>query len=720
MDLREAFDSALNEAIERARDELVSKSASRPARDQEAREIANQIFDSWYHHGDKTGGGSYYFLFRKSAYITNISFAELAALLRLHIKPIDNSDPQRIQFTSSKELKETFYDLLSSFWDASSDWKSSLADRCYSLFTSVIRFDAFYTSAVVHLPRNLSIDLFSICNDAGFIHSCGEAIYVRRVERATQSALARNLTKFVEEKIPAGKQAFFVPYSHQHFSEWDEKEITLIQELRHGLTGVKIHLDKYYFDGKPLPQMLREVIDSEDIGGKLLMPRGVGHYHSERRDFSKNENAESALTIFMIVDQSLTRDSEYPEFDNYYFVYAQRYKNSNPLLYFDEEKPAWIAPVTLPQNLASAMINISRSQMRQSRKFSICDPFVGTGTTLLEALKLRNVSSFSANDIHPLTKLIVSDNASFFALTDVELERLGTEIMNLIKFLRDGKPTIDEKVLTDFEWAKEQVVEIIASPDLADTSYPRTLQSSILPSGLKTALEKVSFRHKRLFFYLIWRAAVKNWYVLGTRDDGFDRAIENELRKICESIDRFKILRSAQNISARPDAFAIHHFGTYSLECTIGGEVFANWEKRCRITQIDAVEFLKAKVAEFDVIVTDPPYGFNVEVGDREELAKLFAHAIPSMIDALKDDGQLIFCLPHDANTGQVIPAFVMKDIVAQEVLLAAERSGKEVIRTAEKYPHPRSNFEPPYYWRSERALRRSILHFRFRDKLRH
>ena len=34
-------------------------------------------------------------------------------------------------------------------------------------------YDPYYGSALVHVPQTLSLDLASICADAGYIHSCG-------------------------------------------------------------------------------------------------------------------------------------------------------------------------------------------------------------------------------------------------------------------------------------------------------------------------------------------------------------------------------------------------------------------------------------------------------------------------------------------------------------------------------------------------------------------
>src|SRR5205807_5703993 len=117
-----------------------------------------------------------------------------------------------------------------------------------------------------------------------------------------------------------------------------------------------------------------------------------------------------------------------------------------------------------------------------------------------------------------------------------------------------------------------------------------------------------------------------------------------------------------------------------------------------------------------DAIVTDPPYGFNTD-DDLQSLAELYVTAIGKMILALKQDGHLVLCLPDRSHTGRRSPFFTHKELITQQVLSLAERAvpKREVIIPAYAVPKQKDLFRPPYYWESERALRRAILHFRVR-----
>jgi tRNA G10 N-methylase Trm11 len=136
--------------------------------------------------------------------------------------------------------------------------------------------------------------------------------------------------------------------------------------------------------------------------------------------------------------------------------------------------------------------------------------------------------------------------------------------------------------------------------------------------------------------------------------------------------------------------------------------------------RVDFIGFTVEKLitgskAKFDLIVTDPPYGFNTEE-DREVLAAVYSAFLRQAIRHLRENGQLVLALPDWSHTGRRLPAFILKDFVTHQVLAIAEDEKREVISAAEQTPNTVGT--PPYYWESEKALRRAILHFRFRKQV--
>ena len=118
-----------------------------------------------------------------------------------------------------------------------------------------------------------------------------------------------------------------------------------------------------------------------------------------------------------------------------------------------------------------------------------------------------------------------------------------------------------------------------------------------------------------------------------------------------------------------------------------------------------------------DVILCDPPYGFNTTEGQLE-LGQLYAEFIFAAVRAVRNRGHLIICLPAESYTGQDLPYCTRSGLVTGQVLSAARVLDKHIFRSARLVPN--TLFSPPYYWESEKALRRIILHFRVGFASRH
>ena len=73
--------------------------------------LQKSFFRSWF----KDGGGSFFFLFRRNLYITNISHAELMSLLRIYATFVSsNKNKLTVQFETTVSLKKMFISL----WDS--------------------------------------------------------------------------------------------------------------------------------------------------------------------------------------------------------------------------------------------------------------------------------------------------------------------------------------------------------------------------------------------------------------------------------------------------------------------------------------------------------------------------------------------------------------------------------------------------------------------------
>jgi tRNA G10 N-methylase Trm11 len=118
----------------------------------------------------------------------------------------------------------------------------------------------------------------------------------------------------------------------------------------------------------------------------------------------------------------------------------------------------------------------------------------------------------------------------------------------------------------------------------------------------------------------------------------------------------------------------------------------------------------------FDVVITDPPYGFNNDI-NMLELADLLTKSFDAIFDSLKPTSQLVIALPDHSHSGKHIPLFATRVWVTEQIIAKADKHGFEAVVPAQILPRLGNLFQAPYYWNSEKALKRVILHFQFRKK---
>lgn len=118
----------------------------------------------------------------------------------------------------------------------------------------------------------------------------------------------------------------------------------------------------------------------------------------------------------------------------------------------------------------------------------------------------------------------------------------------------------------------------------------------------------------------------------------------------------------------------------------------------------------------YDVIIGDPPYGFNT-LEETESLARLYRGFIESALVALRDGGDLILCLPERSHSGRYSPAFTHRELVIHELFLGAGKVGRDLIFPRDGVRGREELHGREYYWESPKALRRSVVHVQVRHQ---
>jgi hypothetical protein len=139
----------------------------------------------------------------------------------------------------------------------------------------------------------------------------------------------------------------------------------------------------------------------------------------------------------------------------------------------------------------------------------------------------------------------------------------------------------------------------------------------------------------------------------------------------------------------------------------------------------DAIDTLKSLANSVDIIVTDPPYGFNT-IEAAESMVDTYQKFMHESLSALKDRGQLILCLPDESHNGQSIPGYAQAEWFDREIRAMARKIGSDPARykfECDIFPAYSEELSNSFgsrglFWRSERALTRKVLHYMVRKRI--
>lgn len=569
-------------------------------------------------------------------------------------------------------------------------------------------------SAEVFLPHNLAIDnLAVICAHSGYIHSCGPSLLNRNIAKASKEEMSRALTAYIDSHPQIRPPARFVVYAHEEFTHSDRY---LARDLRDGLDDVKVYMDKYYVGSESLVSVLKEMRNSKPFTERLTFPERDHYAKSLKIDSVAMAKADPVSTIWLIVDHKPSDNIRHRGDKQYFILYHQQYLNDSPLHLFDENKPAWLDHTTIPHTLVSAMINITRPWWPEDQEVHIGDPFVGTGTTLIEAAKYR--ATPVCRDKEAIAGQLVADNVRFFCSTSDEIRQLSEDIgeasavdpterlVPLTPLKRYGSKE-NPPVKQDYFTALSIFDRVCPDPHRRDANITTRLYRELRKAGHRV----------RILFYIALRTHRRNLEALERDGVDWKKAFEGEAGELIDQMKRLVDIKVRQEYGhAVEDEGVLVFPGKYSESCSV---LPASYDVLRRSVEDPAKLVRRAEVVAFperscDVIITDPPYGLNSEMS-REQLATLYQEMLVVLIRALKDEGHLVFALPDWSHIGRQVPFFATKQFVTQQVLAVAEKQGKDIVEPAYTVPSPGYAFRPPYYWESDRALRRAILHFRLR-----
>jgi tRNA G10 N-methylase Trm11 len=661
---------------------------------------SDRFLTKWF----RERGKIYYFLFRKNHRVTNIQVAELLALVRTYAQ----GSSGELHFLSVAAFKEAIARIIESFDQSDATRYDFVANQYYEVIKNTAALDVMFGSCLLYLPPGIDVNIDTICSRSGYVHSCGPCVYVRNIYKATKQEMFGYIDSYLK---PGGGRCVLRPYSHEDFTKHDRDQS---DDLMSGLDDVKLYADKYFLEGERLSAVFEEL--RVKFSGRLFIP-SRGNYKRDdilidnevkRGDFDRSH------ALFVVMDHSLDRRHRGKGDRHFIICYDQQCINDSPFHLFDENKPAWVDHTTMPQTLAGAMINITRPFWPSNDRVRISDFFVGSGTTWLEAIKHDDVDCCGV-DIEPISALLLEDNLRFFSATPAEVDEYCWSLERVNNSLYQGKSDDNAHSPADEEaWRLSHVCQAYEKAmGFVDQLKNQTNDGVVFTKQLVDRLRNDSDPLTRLMFYTILKSLRRFEAAIQARSMSKNAALALEIPTLTAQLKRLASLKRRASFAIEKQTHRIKFQGTYSAALTVNDEYLRELIPKAA-SSIRIADCTKQAVSpRFDVIVTDPPYGFNTNE-DRKNLAIVYASALRVMIGALRNGGQLVLAVPDWSHTGRQLPAFALRDFVTHQVLVTAEAIGKEVIHSASQAPSEAS--DAPYYWESEKALRRAILHFRFRD----
>jgi hypothetical protein len=651
---------------------------------------ASKFFAQWF----RTRGKAYVFLFRKNAKITNIQYAELRALISADVTR-QNRHTRSLQFMAADEFQPALQKLVDAFpVEPVADLRyGRLAKRYHQLLRPIVVIEQYFSSCIVYLPPGVDICLPSICALSGYLHSAGPLVWVRRIDKCERNEFFAAVESYIQ-KHPADRRRF-IAYSHEDFTVFDRQWAA---NLRDGLDGLKLHLDKMYMGEDYLSSLL---VAMEARFHETLAVPTPGDYRKQ------TGLREAGNTIWLVSDYSLGENPQHRGENSYFICYEQHLANNNPFLVLGENKPAWIAHTTMPPSLIAAMINITVPHW-PAGEVRIADPFVGTGTTWLELMKYQNVRA-ECSDLDAFAGTLAQDNLYVFGASPKELKSLlkvlAKELGLNQKELKLDRFPISPELLRDNAEIPAWVNDLFVSIGQKNLESGHNLDVSV-----QNKLLKLSFQD-RLLFYVALRVYRRHGAAFVRNSRTVGEAYKKELLQIAVELTQLRSLRERRQVGPGPNGPLTVVEAKYSHACTVDATWLRGQLKK-KTESILCRDVKDLPTNSYDVILADPPYGFNTK-DSLEDLADLYSAMIRAMVKALRKNGQLVLCLPQISRTGRSIPFFTQRDIVIPQILTVVEHAGRHVIGLAAMDPAPVSMYRPPYYWESDRALRRTILHFR-------
>lgn len=435
-------------------------------------------------------------------------------------------------------------------------------------------------------------------------------------------------------------------------------------------------------------------LDSDNHTWKLLKNFGCKElFDSNIREILYYQELLDSKNIWILQDSILENNYSinpaYPkqEIEPYLFFLKPLIINNNQLYDLDDAddiKPYWKGIDTTPQRLAGAMLNIS--DISTDIDGMVVDPFIHTGTTMLEASS-KGIKNFLYND--RFETIGAEDNYKFFVNPGSIKEFANIEEEFSILTNKPNGKIYDYLISIARETLSEN----------PGKKYPDLLSiDEVIPR-----VDILSIFRYRILFYLIRRWMIENWENIKDITRKIDKVKQENItyyiqKNLDEYRNYFDYLSLADSRNQKLPYVIRAHF-TQQL----------NYKRLMEGNNIDILKYgLTLKSGSVNAIVTDPPYGYGSNE-QRDVLIKLYKKFFIDSIKSIKNGGYLTFCTLEEVKISypglNVINTANVYNILTKMI---NDQSTSFIID--DSINNPQRTF---YYWVGNHRLNRSIIKIR-------
>lgn len=631
---------------------------------------------------------------------------------------------------------------------------------------SAIANDNHENGMWLRLPRILTAaELYKIMGLTGYVQYGGPTLIRKRWDQVDENCLFQAIEYYIRS-----------------LSEQDCLQVVLHVNTVEGFKDVwpyrlpgiiksRFYRDKYYFHNLPVPVVLRNIeattVPRQKPWSGLSVPITVIDSTRKLNDFQRAEG-KKLVCLYLFQDfinlDGSSKQYRGSEQETVLMLIDSPFSSKNMVHLFDDDKPYWPDRITTPPRLVAAGLNLSEIPLSvespPAKPYRIYDPFLGTGTTVLEAMKYP--VHIVGTELEPIEG--IQDNLDFFlTFTSEEIEQFIKLIEDRICNERDPYLSKVMRVLALLYGGQQEcrtdlsLNQLLESLKIGQNLIPLSTFSRDSRRESSTFQEELVALHKdypatdrfnRMLLYQVFRILVQwygqcifsnyyldhalfrrvynaQWGKLDLNHEFAEGYLREKLKALCTQVKTLETQEGWRDGLAVETIFQIptrlrngvpYRPYDWDLQRRVN---LKSWDvkKLCKLEPAELAAALglepvksEQELRQIDLVITDLPYSMNATVPELEDLYLCF-YQLCSRV--LKPNGELILFVLDKVRSGRHVPDCALREHLVPTLEDWFTKHGRRVKSCITK--DVLGPYDQVLYWKSKKALNRAILHYRIR-----